>query len=49
MMRLIWAATAYMFISIGSEVPAYIEALSIYAGVLLVSVIKAFCDWNKQN
>lgn len=46
---LIWAATAYTGISFYNESPAYVEALSIYAGVLLVSVMKAFCDWNKQN
>jgi len=44
---LIWAATAYTGISFYNESPAYVEALSIYAGVLLVSVMKAFCDWNK--
>lgn len=46
---LIWAATAYLFVASFSDIPAYVEALSVYTGILFVSVIKAVCDWHKQK
>jgi P-type E1-E2 ATPase len=47
---LIWCATIYLMFSIFSESQtAYIEALTIYTGLLFSSFIAAFCDWIKEK
>ena len=47
---LIRAATAYLAVSFfSSTTSAYIEALTIYCGVLFSASISAFCDWKKEQ
>jgi magnesium-transporting ATPase (P-type) len=47
---LIWVATAYLIMSIFSpSATAYIESLTIYAGLLFAALISATCDWMKEN
>ena len=47
---MIWAATIYLLFSIFSTgSTAYIESLTIYAGLLFAALISAFCDWVKER
>ncbi len=47
---LIWAASGYLILSgFGDEPGAYIEALTIYSGLLFAAMIAAFCDWIKER
>ena len=47
---LIWAATAYLIFSFFSvSTVAYVEALTIYCGVMFSALISAYCDWKKEQ
>jgi magnesium-transporting ATPase (P-type) len=47
---LIWTATIYLIFSIFSpSATAYIEALTIYSGLLFAAIISAACDWKKET
>lgn len=47
---LIWAATIYLAFSVFSKSSvAYLESLTIYAGLLLSALISALCDWIKER
>lgn len=47
---LIWSATIYLMFSMFSKSQtAYIEALTIYSGLLFSALISAFCDWIKER
>lgn len=47
---LIWTASIYLVFSIFSpSASAYIEALTIFSGLLFAAVISATCDWIKES
>jgi len=47
---LIWAATAYFVLSaFSNNATAYIEALTIYSGLLFAAVISSGCDYIKES
>jgi len=47
---LIWAATAYLFVSLfSSNRTAFVESLTIYCGLLFAGLISALCDWIKER
>ena len=47
---LIWAATAYLVLSaFSASTTAYIEALTIYSGLLFAALCSAACDWVKER
>jgi magnesium-transporting ATPase (P-type) len=47
---LIWSATLYLVFSIFSQSnTAYIESLTIYAGLLFAAMISALCDYIKER
>lgn len=47
---LIWAATVYLLISMfNASTQVYIEALTIYSGLLFSALISATCDYIKEK
>jgi magnesium-transporting ATPase (P-type) len=47
---LIWSATIYLIFSVFSKRgEAYVESLTIYAGLLFSAGISAVCDWIKER
>ena len=47
---LIWTASIYLIFSLFSpSATAYIEALTIYSGLLFAAFISATCDWIKEK
>jgi magnesium-transporting ATPase (P-type) len=46
---LVWAATFYFLLTFfGKDTHAYVEALTIYSGLLFSAGISALCDWVKE-